>query len=131
MRQIETRYRHPCPKCGMHDGHAESLNGPYSCRGFQCGHVFHLDDAGNATSHGSPVMDSDATIHERSVRLIDSMNDLQSGKISLGRMMQIIDEEEKNVVIPHSEDFFNGVRNLSQKIVGHRFQTSRPSSWSE
>ena len=53
-------------------------------------------------------MDSDETIHARSVRLVDSLGRLASGDIDITKILSIIDEEEtKANLVVDGESFFH------------------------
>jgi hypothetical protein len=61
------------------------------------------------------MLDSKEVIHARSGRLVDHMDDLAVGTISLSEMRAIIDKEEAAANISNMK-FFDALRELAEKI---------------
>ncbi len=62
------------------------------------------------------MVDSNEVIHARSERLVESMNQMNDGIISLDEMLAIIGEEEKTANLkPSADGFFDAMRELTHK----------------
>lgn len=62
--------------------------------------------------------DSNAVIHERSLNLLEVMNGLAQGEISLEEVHEIIDNEKSRAKLkpPYQEDFFVMMHDLANQI---------------